>query len=117
MIRFVFGNHCIKQVAALATIIVCSLPATSQTKELTNEQYFKGNFKGITQQLPFFKKWVSDGQFIMNFNGKDSLIDCKTGRSSQVVAAPVEAGGAKEEISVITKGNDIYLKQNETETA
>jgi len=102
--------------AFLATVII-SHSAIAQKKELTNDQYFKNNFKGITQSLPVFKKWVDDSHFIININGKDSLVDCKTGKSSQVVSAPVEAGGEKEAPAIVTKGTDIYLKQNGTETA
>ncbi|HQW85378.1 MAG TPA: hypothetical protein PK987_12980, partial [Ferruginibacter sp.] len=72
--------------AFLATVII-SHSAIAQKKELTNDQYFKNNFKGITQSLPVFKKWVDDSHFIININGKDSLVDCKTGKSSQVVSA------------------------------
>lgn len=102
--------------AILATVII-SQQAFAQKKELSDEQFFKNDFKGITQSLPVFKKWVDDSHFIININGKDSLVDCKTGNTSQVIAPPVEAGEDKDAPAIVTKGNDIYLKQNGTETA
>lgn len=58
---------------------------------------------------------MDDSHVIISFNGKDSLIDCKTGKSSVVVATPV--GTEKvDKPSVSIKKNDVYIKINDVET-
>ena len=49
--------------AAILLTVVC-LSAFAQKKELTGDQYFKSNFKGIAQPLPNFIKWIGDNQFV-----------------------------------------------------
>ena len=105
-----------KPAVAFFGVAVFSMSAGAQKKELGDEQYFKSNFKGITQALPTFKKWVDDSHVIISFNGKDSLIDCKTGKSSVVVAAPVGTEKKVVKPSVSIKKNDIYIKINDIET-
>jgi dipeptidyl-peptidase-4 len=92
-----------------------SLTAAAQKKDLTDEQYFKSNFKGITQPLPLFKKWVDDSHFVLNINGKDSVIDCKTGKTSAVVDAPVSLETKKDQPVAYSKSNDLFIKLNGTE--
>lgn len=117
MIKFVYSKPHLNLVAIFIFAITISIPAIAQKKELTNEQYFKSNFKGITQRMPIFKKWVSDEKFIMNFDGNDSLVDCKTGKSSPVSSTSGIQGSSIDEVDIVTKGNDIFLKQNGTEIA
>jgi len=104
-----------KKSLAIIAIVALSLSAAAQKKELTDEQYFKSNFKGITQVLPMFKKWADDTHFIISINGKDSLIDCKTGNSSLPVEAPVSPETKVEKASVYTKSNDLFIKLNGAE--
>jgi hypothetical protein len=49
------------QKKSLATLAIAALSLTvnAQKKELTDEQYFKSNFKGITQPLPLFKNGLT----------------------------------------------------------
>lgn len=104
-----------KKSMAIIAFAAMSLTAAAQKKDLTDEQYFKSNFKGITQPLPLFKKWVDDSHFIISINSKDSLIDCKTGKSSAVVETPVTLENKTEKAAVYTKSNDLYIKLNGAE--
>lgn len=104
-----------KNSLAILASAALSLTAVAQKKDLTNEQYFKSNFKGITQALPLFKKWTDDSHFVISINGKDSLIDCKTGKSSQVPDVQ-ESGQPKiERGSAYSKNNDLFIKLNGAE--
>lgn len=104
-----------KKSLATIAIVALSLSAAAQKKELTDEQYFKSNFKGITQAMPMFKKWADDTHFVISINGKDSLIDCKTGKSSVPAEAPVTLEAKVEKAAVYTKSNDLYIKLNGAE--
>jgi dipeptidyl-peptidase-4 len=104
-----------KKSMAIIAFAAMSLTAAAQKKDLTDEQYFKSNFKGITQPLPLFKKWVDDSHFVLNINGKDSVIDCKTGKTSAVVDAPVSLETKKDQPVAYSKSNDLFIKLNGTE--
>ena len=39
--------------------------AIAQTKSLTNDQYFKNDFKGIISPLPRVGSWVDDNSFLL----------------------------------------------------
>jgi dipeptidyl-peptidase 4 len=101
----------------LATILffVITGTLTAQKKQLTTEQYVKNNFKGITQNLPVFKNWSDDSHVIITINGKDSIIDCATGKSSMVNNAPFSSANTLEIATVYNKNNDLYIKQNGVE--
>ena len=65
----------VKNVFAILTIF--SFTAAAQKKELTDEQFFKGNFKGITLALPQAGTWVDESHVIIRKDGKTFLLDCK----------------------------------------
>ncbi|MEP6673845.1 MAG: S9 family peptidase [Ferruginibacter sp.] len=91
-----------------------SLSSFAQKKELTEDQYFKANFKGITQALPLFTSWVDESHLLISKDGKPVLIDCKTGTESEYKdAAPKMMEADKPRIS--TKNNDIYITTAGTE--
>jgi hypothetical protein len=64
----------IKHTLALAAVFV-SLSVQAQKKELGNDQYFKGNFKGITQSLPAVSRWLDDSRLLLRRDGKNYVID------------------------------------------
>ena len=107
-------NYFIKA-AAIACSMFAILPAQAQQKSLTDDQYFKGNFKGITKALPVFKKWVDDGHVIISFAGKDSLIDCKNGKASLPTDPVVPAEKKPEKPVILVKKGDLFIKLNDTE--
>lgn len=83
-----------------------------QKKDLTDEQYFKGNFKGIVQGLPQFGKWIDDGHFVLKREGKSFSVDCKTGVETDYVEEQVMKGSVPYKPKIITKNNDLYVTKN-----
>ena len=63
---------------AIFTII--AFTAFSQKKPLTNDQYFKNNFKGIQNPLPQSITWLDDTKFMMTKTGNKLIVDAKSGK-------------------------------------
>ena len=104
----------IKKTITVAAIIAVVLPVFAQKKELTDEQYFKSNFKGITQPLPGFVKWVDDNHFIYQKDFKKYLVDCKTGNEKEATEAETKTATAAKP-SVYSKNADLFIKLNGTD--
>ena len=81
-----------KQISAIAVILIFSLCTQAQKKELGDDQFFKSNFKGITQSLPSVVKWIDDSHFILRRDGKSLEIDCKTGAEKEYVEPNINKG-------------------------
>ena len=64
MIKFV------KNTTVLLAVTFFSLGIQAQKKDLTDDHYFKNNFKGITSPLPSVVKWLDDGHLILRKDGK-----------------------------------------------
>lgn len=93
----------------VCTLISFSLPA--QKKELSNDQYFKSDFKGIIQPLPVVTKWIDNSHFFLLKNSKKYTIDAQTGSETETPETypdPVETG----KTVVYTKDGDLYIKLN-----
>jgi hypothetical protein len=58
-----------KTIAVILLAVTCFI-VQAQKKELTDEQYFKGDFKGIVQPLPVTGKWIDDSHVIFNKSRK-----------------------------------------------
>ena len=106
MIKFVMHT------AAVMAMIFFSLSTFAQKKDLTDEQYFKSNFKGITNQLPTVIKWLDDSHFILRRDNINYEIDCKTGAEKEYVEANINKGSVATTPDIITKGTDLYLRKN-----
>ena len=102
----------LRYTAAVAVVLLSGLATQAQKKELGDDQYFKGNFKGITQALPTVVKWIDDSHFILRKDGKDLEIDCKTGAEKPYVEANINKGTVSTTPEIIVKGNDLYLRKN-----
>jgi dipeptidyl-peptidase-4 len=102
----------IKQMAAFAVVLILTIPALAQKKELGDDQYFKSNFKGITQQLPSVVKWIDDSHFILRKDGKNIEIDCKTGAEKEYVDPNINKGTISATPEIVVKGNDLYWRKN-----
>ena len=59
---------------------LASLSSLAQKKDLTDEQYFKGNFKGITQSLPSVTRWIDDNRVIIIREGKSFVLETASGK-------------------------------------
>ena len=103
MIKFV------KHTVSFAAVMIICLATTAQQKELSNDQYLKNNFKGITNSLPRVVKWLDDSHFVLNRDGKNYEIDCKTGAEKEYVEANINKGATSNTPNIVTKGTDLYL--------
>jgi dipeptidyl-peptidase-4 len=112
MIKFFRRMQCTKHITAIAVVLIFSLAAQAQKKELSDEQYFKNNFKGITNPLPTVVKWIDDSRFILRRDGKNYEIDAKTGAEKEYVEPNINKGSVATTPNIITKGNDIYNSKN-----
>ena len=101
-----------KQISAIAVILIFSLYTQAQKKELGDDQFFKSNFKGITQSLPSVVKWIDDSHFILRRDGKSLEIDCKTGAEKEYVEPNINKGTVATTPEIVVKGNDLYWRKN-----
>jgi dipeptidyl-peptidase 4 len=92
----------------LVTLTVIS--AVAQKKELTDEQYFKSNFKGITQPLPQVTRWIDDSHFVLVKDGKSTVVDCKTGQEREQTDADKKTPESPSKPSAYNKGGDLFIK-------
>jgi dipeptidyl-peptidase-4 len=106
--------YCIKKSTAVISLSVLSFSIFAQKKELTEEQYVKGNFKGILQPLPIVRKWIDDTHFVLGRDNKNYVVDCKTGIESLATDEQmIEHSG--QFTAVFYQKNDLYIKQNGVE--
>ena len=105
-------NKSTKTVSCFLVAALFSASSFAQKKELTDEQYFKGNFKGITQALPSVSKWIDDNHVVIMKDGKKIAIDCATGTESEYKEEQVMKGSVPTKPKIITKGNDLYVTLN-----
>ncbi len=98
----------VKKCIALLAITISTFTATAQKKELTDEQFFKGNFKGITQALPQAGAWVDESHVIIRKDGKTFLLDCKKGTEVEYKTPAVTKPVAVKP-TVTNKNNDLFV--------
>lgn len=101
----------VKKGIALSALTILSLISQAQKKELTDEQYLKANFKGITQALPSAGPWVDESHVVIRREGKSFLLDCKTGKEIDYTNPVVNKGTVVMKPEIITKQNDLYVRK------
>lgn len=102
----------ITQLPAVAVVLIFSLSTQAQKKELGDDQFFKSNFKGITQSLPSVVKWLDDSHFILRRDGKSLEVDAKTGAEKEYVEANINKGTVATTPEIVVKANDLYWRKN-----
>ena len=110
MIRFA------KNIFFLFLLAQADLSAAAQKKDLTDDQYFKSNFKGITNTLPLVSRWIDDSHFVLKKESKNYIIDCKTGMEKMATDAEVRQEDSPEKASAYMKSGDVFTKKNGHET-
>ena len=110
--KYIHRMPCIKHITAIVVVLIFSLATQAQKKELGDDQYFKSNFKGITQQLPSVVKWIDDSHFILRKDGKSYEVDCKTGIEKEYVEPNINKGSVATTPEIVVKGNDLYMRKN-----
>ena len=101
----------VKKGIALSALTILSLISQAQKKELTDEQYLKANFKGITQALPSAGPWVDESHVVIRREGKSFLLDCKTGKEIDYTNPAANIGTVVMKPEIITKQNDLYVRK------
>jgi len=101
----------VKKGIALSAFTILSLISQAQKKDLTDEQYFKANFKGITQALPSAGPWIDESHVVIRREGKSFLLDCKTGKEIDYTNPVVNKGTVVMKPEIITKQNDLYVRK------
>lgn len=102
----------LKQSMAFAVMVALTFSAAAQKKELTNEQYFKSYFKGITQPLPTVLRWTDGSHVAVMKDGKKILIDCKTGKEADYKEEATAKDIVVPKPVVSSKDGDLYLKKD-----
>jgi len=96
-----------------AIFIIIALTASAQKTPLTNEQYFKNNFKGLLNPLPQSITWLDDSKFVMTKNATKFIVDAKTGKEEAAPQGFEMPKTSTPEVAYI-KGNDLFIKINGT---
>ena len=94
---------------------IISLSVQGQNKELTDNQYFKSDFKDVVQPLPLVGNWIDDSHILITKAGKTILLNCKTGIEREATDVDNQSGVSTKPLAFLKNGN-IYLKKNSVET-
>jgi dipeptidyl-peptidase 4 len=105
-----------KSFASICAAFSISTFSFAQQKQLTDEQFFKNNFKGITQSLPGITKWTDNSHFLLVRGGKTYLVDAKTGIEMDGTDFTLPTTRVKSLTQPYSKDNDLYVKIDDVET-
>ncbi|CAN5716190.1 S9 family peptidase [soil metagenome] len=105
--------HFVKKIFTLSFLTLTCLYTFAQKKELSDDQYFKNNFRGIVQPLPFATQWIDDSHFILLKNGKKFVVDCRNGGEKELNESTIILVPTKP--VVYNKNGELYLKKSEVE--
>ena len=92
-----------------------SIVSVAQQKPLTDDQYFKSNFKGIIQPLPTATRWIDNNNFLLMKEGKLWVIDAKKGTEREALEADKTAPKVTVAVKAFFKNKDLYAKINDAE--
>ena len=106
-----FVNKTTLILVLLATILC----AGAQKKELTDDQFFKSDFKGIVQQLPTVGSWIDDSHVQLMRGSQSFILNCKTGEELPNTGNIKKMENPEKGIAFKRNG-DIFLKINGVET-
>ncbi|MFT3909826.1 MAG: DPP IV N-terminal domain-containing protein [Ferruginibacter sp.] len=96
----------------LVAVIAFHFGTSAQQKPLTDDQYFKGNFKGIVDALPNVKRWTDNSHFLLAKDGKTFIVDATNGTEREATEAETKPAAAPEKPSVYSEENDLFIKIN-----
>ena len=94
----------------LVSLLFMGLPSTAQQKPLTDDQYFKSNFKGIIQSLPAVSRWTDNTHFLLLRESKPYIIDASTGSERPATDEDTKANIIAVRPSVYTDHNDLFIR-------
>ncbi len=85
-------------------LIACS--AIAQKKPLTNDQFFKNNFKGVVNSAPIGGVWINGSSYLYTGKNGKLVMDAKTGTERNAIETDVVKPVASN--LPFIKGNDVY---------
>ena len=96
-------------------LAAAALSGTAQQKQLTDDQYFKSNFKGITQQLPMATRWLDNNNLILMRDGKQYVIDARKGTEREATDADKTVAKVAVKPVPFIKNKNVFIKVNDAE--
>ena len=102
----------LQQTAIAVSLTLISFSSFAQKKEFTEEQYFKSNFKGITQPLPQVVEWVDESHVVIKRDGKNFIIDGRSGKEFEYTMPAANKGSVDTKPEIITKSNQLKIGDN-----
>ena len=105
----------VKKITPIFLGAVISLSAQGQNINLTDDQYFKSDFKNVIQPLPLAGNWIDDSHIILTKAGKAVVLNCKTGIERAATDEDYGSNTAAKTTTYIKSGN-IFIKVNNVET-
>jgi dipeptidyl-peptidase-4 len=91
-------------ITAMLILIACS--AIAQKKPLTNDQFFKNNFKGVVNSAPIGGVWINGSSYLYTGKNGKLVMDAKTGTERNAIETDVVKPVASN--LPFIKGNDVY---------
>ena len=107
--------NCIKVSLFSVALAGLSMAAAAQQKPLTDDQYFKSNFKNIIQPLPITTSWKDNNNLRLMRNGKLWILDAKKGTEREAVDADKIVPQVSVKPSIFSRNKNIFLKQDASE--
>lgn len=97
-----------QRIILLSIASLLLIQVQGQKKPLTNDQFFKNNFKGILNSLPAGGLWLNGTSYLYSGSNGKVVFDAKTGKERMATDSDV----VKPVISntPYIKSNDVYLK-------
>jgi dipeptidyl-peptidase-4 len=105
----------LKKQTAFLLLAGLSLGTQAQKKPLTDDQYFKSNFKGITQALPNAGRWVDNNNLLLIKDGKTLVLDAKKGTEREQTAEEKTPVKIAPKPQAYIKNNNVYFKSSDQE--
>ncbi len=102
-----------KRTGLLAFSLLITAVSAAQQKKLTDEQYFKGNLKGLIQPLPVATRWTDNTHFLLIRDGKTFVVDAKTGAEREANDADKNQNKIVPAPQPVMKSRDLYIKVND----
>jgi dipeptidyl-peptidase-4 len=89
-----------------AMLILIAYSAIAQKKPLTNDQFFKNNFKGIVNSTPIGGVWINGSSYLYTGKNGKLVLDAKSGTDRNATETDVVKPVASN--LPFIKGNDVY---------
>ncbi len=105
-----FQKRLVLKIAAGVVLTSFGYAGVAQKKELTDEQFFKGNFKGIIQSLPTVASWTDNSHYLIIKDGKTYIGDAVKGTEILQETTPTVQASSK--TTVFIKGKDVFARLN-----